>query len=95
MIKTFTISIALLLNVCAYAQKEDGKKLFNDATCLQCHNVEDFKDKTVSKVKSFKEMKGMVSACQTQNNALWFDDEVHDVATYLNYEYYHFKMLDE
>lgn len=95
MIKTVTISISLLFAICAYAQKEDGQKLFNDAKCLACHNIEDFKDKKLHKVKSFKEMKGKVSACQIQNDVLWFDDEVHDVATYLNHEYYHFKILDE
>jgi hypothetical protein len=35
-------------------------------------------------------MKGMVSACQIQHDAQWFDDEEDDVAMYLNKEYYHF-----
>lgn len=92
MIKTVTIS--LLFAICAYAQIEDGHKLFNDSKCLECHNIEDFKDKKLSKVNSFKAMKGKVSACQIQNDAMWFDTDVHDVATYLNHEYYHFKQKD-
>jgi len=95
MIKIVTISIALLLAISAYAQKEDGKELFNEATCLQCHNVEDFKDKDMHKAKSFKQMKDKVFACQIASDAHWFDDEVHDVSLYLNHEYYHFKKIEE
>lgn len=90
-----TVIISLLFSICAYAQKEDGQKLFYDAKCLACHNTSAFKDKKLSKVKSFKEMKAKVTACQIQNNVPWFDDEVHDVATYLNHEYYHFKISEE
>lgn len=95
MIKIVAISIALLITSSAYAQKEDGKELFNDSKCLECHNITNFKNKNMHKVKSFKEMKGKVSACQIANDAHWFDDEVHDVATYLNHEYYHFKKKKE
>ena len=97
MIKTITITVSsvLLMLSSAHAQMENGKELFNDATCMECHNVEDFKDKNMHKVKSFNEMKGKVSACQIANDAQWFDDEVHDVATYLNHLYYHFKQKKE
>jgi len=91
MIKTVAVSISLLFAICAYAQEEDGKKLFYDAKCLECHNVADFKDKKLRKSKSFQAMEGMVSACQIQNNVMWFDEEVHGVARYLNREYYKFK----
>jgi len=40
-------------------------------------------------------MKSMVSACRNSNDEQWFDDEVHDVATYLNHEYYHYKQEKE
>lgn len=89
--KTITIAITLLVISSAYAQIEDGKELFNDSKCLECHNIEDFKDKNLHKAKSFKGMKDKVFACQFENGEQWFDDEVHDVATYLDHEYYHFK----
>ena len=92
MIRTITILITLLITSSAYAEMENGKELFNDSKCLECHNL---KDKNLHKVKSFSEMKGKVSACQIANDAHWFDDEVHDVATYLNHEYYHFKKKNE
>lgn len=95
MIKIVTISIALLLATSVCAQKEDGQELFDEATCLQCHNIEDFKDKNRHKAKSFKQMKDKVFACQLANDTHWFDDEVHDVSLYLNHEYYHFKKTEE
>lgn len=95
MIKIVAISIALLLATSVCAQKEDGQELFDEASCLQCHNIEDFKDKTLHKAKSFKQMKDKVFACQIANGAEWFDDEVHDVSLYLNHEYYHFKKKEE
>lgn len=95
MIKIVSISIALLFATSVYAQKEDGKELFNEATCLQCHNIEDFKDKDMHKAKSFTQMKDKVFACQLANDTHWFDDEVHDVSLYLNHEYYHFKQKEQ
>lgn len=95
MIKVVTIFIALLLATSAYAQKEDGKELFDEASCLQCHNTEDFKDKDTRKAKTFMQMKDKVFACQIANDAHWFDDDVHDVSLYLNHEYYHFKKKEE
>jgi hypothetical protein len=61
---------------------------------MACHNSEDFKDKTISKSKTFEQMKEKVSACQINNDAQWFDDDEHDVAMYLNKEYYHFKQKE-
>ncbi len=95
MIKIVIISFTLLFATSVYAQKEDGKELFDEATCLQCHNIEDFKDKDMHKAKSFTQMKDKVFACQLANNTHWFDDEVHDVSLYLNHEYYHFKVKEE
>lgn len=87
------IILALTVFFCStgYAQMMKGKTLFDNAKCIECHNTEDFKDKKISKSKTFAQMKDKVSACQIQNDAQWFDDEEHDVAKYLNEEYYHFK----
>jgi cytochrome c peroxidase len=85
-----TIAFIVFFCTCGYADMMKGKKLFDNAQCMTCHNVEDFKDKKIRKSKTFEEMKGMVSACQIQHDAQWFDDEEHDVARYLNQEYYHF-----
>jgi len=90
MTKLTTISVTLLFCTIGNAEMIRGKKLFDKAKCMECHNVDDFKDKTIRKSKTFAQMEGMVSACQIQHDAQWFDDEERDVARYLNQEYYHF-----
>lgn len=90
---TTIVSIALTVVFCAcgYAEMMKGKKLFDDAKCMECHNVGDFKDKKIRKSQTFDQMKGKVSACQIANDAQWFDEDEHEVAVYLNKKYYHFK----
>ncbi len=90
-----TTTVLLILSTSLYADKENGKVLFDNSKCLECHNIEDFKDKDLNKVKTFKEMKDQVFACSIANDAMWFDDEVYDVSTYLNHEYYHFKQKEQ
>ena len=89
--KITTIALTVFLCASGYADAIKGKKLFDDAKCMECHSVGDFKDKTIRKSKTFEQMKGKVSACQINNDAQWSDDEEHDVARYLNQEHYHFK----
>ena len=84
------IALAVFFCTCGYAEPIKAKQLFDKAKCMECHNVEDFKNKMIRKSKTFEQMKGMVSACQIQHDAQWFDDEEHEVAKYLNKEYYHF-----
>ncbi len=90
MTKIMTIVFSVFFCICGYADMSNGKKLFDDAKCMACHNIEDFKDKTISKSKTFEQMKDKVSACQMQNDAQWFDEDEHEVAKYLNQEFYHF-----
>lgn len=94
MTRIMIIVISVFFCTCGYAEMIKGKQLFDKAQCMACHNVEDFKDKTISKSKTFEQMKEKVSACQLNNDAQWFDDDEHDVAMYLNKEYYHFKQTE-
>lgn len=91
MMKIIMIAITVFFCASGYAEMMNGKNLFKNAKCSECHNAEDFKDKTISKAKTFTHMKGKVSACQIQNDAMWSDDEEEVVAEYLNQKYYHFK----
>ncbi|MFA6143648.1 MAG: hypothetical protein WCW84_01710 [Sulfurimonas sp.] len=84
------VALTVFFSTCGDADMIKAKQLFDNAKCMECHNVEDFKDKTIRKSKTFSQMKGMVSACQIQHDAQWFDDDEHDVALYLNHEYFHF-----
>ncbi len=80
----------VLLASFGYADVENGKVLFNEASCLECHNKNDFSNEK-KKIKMFKDIENRVQACQLANNDGMFDDEVHDVAKYLNKEHYKLK----
>lgn len=94
MTKIIMIAMCMFFCTCGYADMTRGKQLFDKAQCMSCHSAEDFKDKKISKSKTFEQMKDKVSACQTQSDAQWFEDDEHDVAMYLNEEYYHFKQKE-
>ena len=79
----------LFLSV-AYGEVSKGKVLFNEGSCLECHNHDDFGDKK-SKIKMFKQLEARVQACQLVGDDAFFDDEVHDVAKYLNKDFYKLK----
>ncbi|MDP3301789.1 MAG: hypothetical protein Q8S36_07470 [Sulfuricurvum sp.] len=90
MMKMMTVTLIVFFCTYGYTDMISGKKLFDNAKCMECHNIKDFNDKTVRKAKIFTQLEDKVSACQMENNAYWFDDEVHYVAQYLNKEHYHF-----
>ncbi len=47
------------------------------------------------KVNNFGKLHSMVDACSSNSNTGWFDEEIMDVSSYLNYHYYHFKKQKE
>lgn len=95
MTRIIAIAIIVFFYTFGYADMASGKKLFDNADCVACHNVEDFKDKTIRNSKTFAQMKDKVSACQIQNGAQWFDEDEDTVARYLNQEYFHFIIKEE
>ena len=80
---------SLLFTTAAFAGAEDGKEMFDEAKCMECHNSDDFKNS--KKVKEFHQLEARVDACQRNTDAGWFDEDTHDVATYLNEKHYHLK----
>lgn len=82
-------TIFVVMNL--YADLEEAHELFNTASCMECHNEEDFTPQKRAKAENFIDIENRVMACQLANDDQWFDDEVHDVARYLNKEYYKFK----
>lgn len=80
----------LTISFAAFADDSEGKELFDEAKCMECHNKSDFAGST-SKVKTFHQMDGAVDACQINNNAEWFDEDRKMVSDYLNETFYKFK----
>ena len=87
----FKILISIsLLSISLLADKEEAKTLFNESDCLKCHAVSTFKARE-HKVNNFKKLHKTVERCVNGSNAGWFEEEIKDVALYLNEDYYHFK----
>jgi mono/diheme cytochrome c family protein len=77
-------------------QTSEINKLYQ-ANCISCHaSMFDGKAGEIftrkdRKVKTLEGLKARVQTCATNLNLQWFDEEVDDVTTYLNQEFYHFK----
>lgn len=68
----------------------NGKKLYTQSKCNQCHGTEVFTRKD-RKVTSLKALEAQVRRCDSNLNTNWFDDEIIDVTAHLNKQYYKFK----
>jgi len=89
--KLLTYATTLLLCTSLYGiDIPNGKELFIEAKCMECHNKEDFAVNE-KKVKNMKVLHQRVEACAINSDAGWFDDETLDVVHYLNKEHYEFK----
>ena len=84
------VILSLLFLGSLNAEVHKGKVLFDSASCLECHNIKEFSDKN-TKVKTFKTLHQRVAACAIVAEEEWFDDEVLDVAKYLNKVFYKLK----
>ena len=66
-----------------------GKTLLKE-NCYACHDDEIYVRKNRI-IDSYSKLEQRVRFCSTQRNLTWFDDDIENVAAYLNKEFYHFK----
>ncbi len=71
------------------ANLENGEKLFKKSRCLSCHKTDIF-TRADRKIKNMEQLERQVRMCDSQLSINWFDDEIRDVASYLNNAYYRF-----
>jgi hypothetical protein len=75
------------------ADAAHGKEL-HDANCTRCHIEMKGGDgsalytRSDRKVKSYSELEAQVRRCEANLNLLWFDEDVADVGSFLNQEFY-------
>ncbi|MGV6859109.1 MAG: c-type cytochrome [bacterium] len=96
MIKKLMVITALLAtSSIALADLDNGKKL-HDANCVSCHTKMTGGDgsalytRSKRRVTSSDALTSQVRRCATNLNLTWFDDQIDDVSSYLNQEYYKF-----
>ena len=90
MLKSIIITSILLFSSTLFADIEEGKEMFDESNCMECHETSHFKAKK-DKVNDYKKLHKIVSMCAFNNDTGWFDDELDDVVKYVNREFYHFK----
>jgi len=84
------LSSAFISNVALAGDVANGKKLFTESKCNQCHGTEVYTKKD-RKVTSLPKLEAQVRRCDSNLNTNWFDDEIINVTAYLNKQYYKFK----
>lgn len=67
------------------AEPHPGKVLHDDANCMKCHAAKAYNPE---KSTSYPKLVAAVSFCNNNLNVGWFDDEIEEVADYLNQTYY-------
>ena len=85
------ITVCLLAATSALpaADIDKGKALVAEH-CTKCHNDRVYTRKD-RRVKSLDGLDQQVRRCETALGLKWFDDDIENVAAYLNKNYYHFK----
>lgn len=67
---------------------ERGKQLHTEK-CVSCHTTEVYTRKE-RKVTHYEGLQSRVETCAVNLDLSWFDNDINDVVTYLNTDYYHF-----
>ena len=78
------------------ADVKRGEALHN-ANCVSCHarmtggNGETLYTRSDRRVNSLAGLEAQVRRCESNLELKWFDEDIEDVVTYLNENYYHFE----
>jgi len=88
--KFLSVSI-LLISTNAFAlseQAEEGKELYSDANCKQCHGNNGNFDLKNHKAKNINDINAWVKRCDANLETGWFPEEQISVVNYLNEAHY-------
>jgi len=70
------------------ADIKNGKELHGES-CLSCHTTAKYTAETRS-IKDLASLEAQVKRCDYSLGIQWFDEDITDVITYLNNDYYQF-----
>jgi len=77
--------LGALMSHAALASELPGKALHDQANCMKCHAAQPYDP---SKTDTYPKLVKMVQFCNDNLNTGFFEDEVEQLAEYLNAEYY-------
>ena len=86
----FLTIIPFLVTPVLAVDLENGKSL-HDENCLRCHDESKYTRKNRI-VKNFQQLYERIKQCELMAELTWFDEEIDDVAAYLNDQFYHFNL---
>jgi mono/diheme cytochrome c family protein len=92
MIKITMTLCGLLCVGAVYAEGNaiKGKKIYSASECVRCHQSNKLFTRKDRKVKTLSALDAQVRRCDAQLSTNLFDDEIKDVAAYLNQAHYKF-----
>ncbi len=88
-----TSGLAALLGLAAlnaFAEPSEQAQALYDANCISCHGSEIY-TRDPRMVASFDGLERQVQRCETALGLRWFDEDIKDVAAYLNHHFYKFE----
>ena len=86
----FLTIIPFLVTPVLAVDLENGKSL-HDENCLRCHDESKYTRKNRI-VKNFQQLYERIKQCELMAELTWFDEEIADVTTYLNNQFYYFNL---
>jgi cytochrome c553 len=84
-----TLGLLAMASSLPAANIDNGKKLVSE-NCTKCHDQRVY-TRPDHRVTTLDGLDKQVRRCQQSLGLKWFDDDIDDVAAYLNQTYYHFK----
>ncbi|MDG6772984.1 hypothetical protein QCB45_01470 [Thiomicrorhabdus sp. ZW0627] len=70
------------------AEPHPGKVLLDKGQCMKCHEAKPFDPQ---KTKDYPQLVKAVNFCNVNLNTGFWDEEVEELADYLNQKYYHYE----
>jgi cytochrome c553 len=86
---TITVCLLAATSSLPAADLDNGKTLV-DGNCTKCHDERVY-TRPDRRVSTLDGLNKQVTRCEQSLGLKWFDDDITDVAAYLNKTYYHFK----
>jgi hypothetical protein len=73
----------------AAAGDADKGKTLHDLHCTRCHDSTMY-TRSQRTIENFTALRERVQQCELAAELMWFEEDVDDVAAWLNREFYHF-----
>ena len=88
--RVFILIACIPVHPVAAVDLERGKQL-HDEHCVRCHSSEIYAREN-SIIFNYRDLEQRIRQCELGNELAWFDEEIEDVLTYLNNNYYGFEI---